>query len=410
MKKSPVGHGSITGHLLSFERIQNGAASGFLRPLAGMNLDLLPPASLPQFADLTIKYGTQTYSVNRQIGSISSGLVRRRPDVSTIDLPDLSSIPGVNAAPNVAADVVSFMFGRKISVSPIPLFILGSVLEIPPLSGLKDVCPPMSPEMAGAVAAACRRVGQDPSFLWPFFESVNISEPLDLLKYLWYPKLWERAVGLKSAPAAKIDELLPNLFDALRTNPQALPVITVFLGRPNSEKWVRRIFEIPGVDLRLAEPMFRNALKARPPVQEMEAPDLWPVMREWGVLADFDPPELQTFFAAAGQATFTHEGEPPTFTITVRTSSIRIASYTIQAVEEWRPKSWRIEGSTDGKMWFVIDERQDSALGTFRLRRPSGFIRKIRFTQLAGTGGKLMKLKSFSAAGALRKQDVLTFE
>jgi hypothetical protein len=377
--------------------------------MASMTLDLLPSASLSQFADLTIKYGTQTYSVNRSLASLSSGLISRLGRVSTIDLPDLASI---NAAPNIAADVIDFMFGRKISVSPVPLFILGFVLEIPALIDLKAVCQPMSPETASLVAAACHRVGRDPSFLWLICKSISIVDPLDMLQYLWHPKLLEQVVPLKNEPPEKIDMLLSRLIDALPTNPHVLPVIAASLNRlPSRCAWVRRIFETPGVDLRLFQEIFWPALGAIMFFEDKDGEtDIWGASHRLHVTVDFDPPQCEILTSGWVEDAFTCTGDPPTFTVTFRDAFLRITTYTIRANDEARPTSWRIDGSVDGKRWHVVDDRQNAALGSFQLKRRSPLIKKIRFTQLTGTGGKVMKLQCFAPSGEFRKHDTFPFK
>jgi hypothetical protein len=68
----------------------------------------------------------------------------------------------------------------------------------------------------------------------------------------------------------------------------------------------------------------------------------------------------------------------------------------------WRPESWVVEGSNDGKSWIEFDSREKATLSTFSISR-SETVRMIRFRQTGPNNGEKhsLVLSGFEVFGSL---------
>jgi hypothetical protein len=345
-------------------------------------MDVSFVARLPKFADFELICGDSIYPCNLHFLKLTSQRLRDLPTSKSFSLPSLTST-NLHPTSDIISDLINFLYGQEILIPPenvIPLFVYGSLLDIPSLIELGTDAQ-IDISLASQIALNCLRAGHSADFL--FRPPLAIRTLKDLPNYSWYSKLadsTEELVRRKENPEV-VQEIFRILL--LSPNPILLPTLWNLAITPDMYTRLQLIFEAPEIDLRSC-PRMQHALASATsaPATFSNAAYLNKMAKERNVECKQAVLEMLTGMPYEKQ-------KSPSFEITLKDTIMQILEYRVRGLEGSPYQiEWKLEGTMNGKVWFIVDQkrREPEPEGhnekVIRLKHLSPPLKAIRFTQL----------------------------
>jgi hypothetical protein len=343
-------------------------------------MDLSFVARLPQFSDFEITCGSKVFRCNFSFLQGISPRLAKLTNVKTFALPPLDCLNGGRPSDEIVNDLINFLYGHKISVPPesfAHFYVYGSILDISVLIELgKDL--KFSVETTRKVAIDCKRAGHSADFLFPphaGFDSLH-----DLPNFTWYSKIHEKAEQLLRAKNSR--DVIQSTFQKLIevADNSLLPTLVLFLRALGGGEYIRSVLSIPGLDLRTA-PSLQAALQSCTAPPKPFTGGLASVLS--AVRCD---EAVKSLLKGAGSKTTVTSFAFTFLDLIMQMNAYRLAPIAGGAF----PVSWKLEGTMDGNVWFIVDiQERNQSLNSgdkvFQLKHPSPPFKALKFTQIANS-------------------------